>query len=184
MIIQKNNKNWERVKSRSQKDAWSSEVEVGDFLYGFVRAVKPENCLEIGTFEGDGAVAIGKGLRANKLGKLITIDVKDFGQEAVIDKAGLSEYIEIYKSDSIISEFKNSSFDMIWIDDGHSYEEATRDLENANRLCMRDGYIIGHDVVSVKTVRRAYNDFIRKYGNLYENIIIASYDGLFVMRKK
>jgi len=185
MEIQKNNKTWARREGRNSNNNWASENEVGEFLYGFVRMVKPERCLEIGTFEGDGAIAIGKALRDNKLGNLLTVDIADYGQVEVIKKEKFGNRVVIFLEDKIIYDLieLGHQCDFIFIDDGHSYEEASRDLENAHKLCMSNGYILGHDVVSFKTVRQAYNDFLTKYGELYEKIILTSYDGLFILKK-
>lgn len=50
------------------------EVEVGEFLYGFIRMIKPDNVLELGTHRGISAASIGLGLRDNGRGKITTIE--------------------------------------------------------------------------------------------------------------
>lgn len=182
----KGNRIWERAIARSQTGNWASEKEVFEFIYGFVRMIKPEFCLEIGTFEGDGAMAIGRALKENQHGYLWTADIKDFGQVKNIKEAGLSGWIKCAIAAKPFSDefLKQTRCDFIWVDDGHSYEEASRDLEIAHQVCSKDGYILGHDIVSIKTVRQAYNDFMQKYGSQYENIIVASYNGIFILKKK
>ncbi len=51
------------------------EQEVGALLYGLVRMVKPIVCIETGTFVGDSAEWIGRALRDNGTGRLITCDI-------------------------------------------------------------------------------------------------------------
>lgn len=50
------------------------ETEVGEFLYGMVRILKPEHVLETGTHVGVGAAYIGQALKDNKQGRLDTVE--------------------------------------------------------------------------------------------------------------
>ena len=60
----------------TKKENWSTEDEVYEFIYGMVRAVKPHVCVESGTFQGDGSVAIAEALIENNNGvKFSTIVV-------------------------------------------------------------------------------------------------------------
>lgn len=182
--MKKDNRIWTRNVARNYPENWAAEIEVFDFLYGFVRMIKPEKVLEIGTFEGDTAIAIAKGLRDNNMGRLITIDIKDFGQEKNITKAGLDKYVKCIKSEPL--EYLTHTpdrFDMAFIDDGHTYEECTRDLENCDRLIKTNGYILGHDVLTINGVSLAYNSFLEKHKDKYHNLIIYSYDGVFILKK-
>lgn len=52
----------------------SIEAEVGDFLYGLVRALQPEYCIETGTAWGETAERLGRALNANNHGRLITLE--------------------------------------------------------------------------------------------------------------
>lgn len=51
------------------------EQEVGALLYGLVRMTKPLICIETGTLVGDSAEWIGRALRDNGAGRLITCDI-------------------------------------------------------------------------------------------------------------
>jgi predicted O-methyltransferase YrrM len=182
--LKKNGRTWLRREARNYPEAWMSEVEVGDFLYGFVRAIKPEKVLEIGTFEGDAAVSIAKGIKDNNFGKLVTTDIKDFGQEKVITEAGLLQFVEIVKSEPLEYLARTQDrFDMVFIDDGHSYPEVIRDLENAHRLTKNHAYILGHDVLMIPDVTSAYSNFLTRYKDQYHHMIIDTYDGVFVLKK-
>ena len=184
MQHQRGNKTWTRNKARRYKYDWASEVEVGQFLYAFVRMVKPESVLEIGTFEGDAAIAIGNGLSDNKLGHLTTLDIKNFGQKENIHNKHLDRYVDCLITDGNYStEFLNTAkCDLIFIDDGHSYSEALRDLCIADSICISKGYILGHDVLSHEGVARAYEEFLGTHKN-YDSIILESFNGLFMLRK-
>lgn len=182
--MQRDGKVWTRNVARNYPLNWTTEVEVFDFLYGFVRMIKPEKVLEIGTFEGDTAIAIAKALRVNNFGGLTTLDTKDYGQEKNIVEAGLDKYIECIKSDPLkYLAQTNNKFDMAFVDDGHSYEDAIRDLENCDRLVKPHGYILGHDILMINGVSLAYSSFLDKHKAKYHNLIVYSYDGVFMLKK-
>jgi predicted O-methyltransferase YrrM len=183
--LNKYGRTWIRNQARSYPENWATEIEVFDFLYGMVRMVKPEKILEIGTFEGDTAIAMAKGLRDNNFGHLITLDIKDFNQENNIKEVGLEKYVKCIKDkpEQFLAELTNNYFDMAFIDDGHSYHEAMRDLENCHRLVKTHGYILGHDVLMVNSVNLAYTTFLDKHKAQYHNLIVSSYDGVFILKK-
>ncbi len=184
MQLKKDGRIWIRNKARTYPEAWATESEVFDFLYGFVRKIKPEKILEIGTFEGDTAIAMARGLRANNFGRLVTLDIKDYGQEIIFTEASLGQYVQCVKSAPLEYLARTTEkFDMAFIDDGHSYEECIRDLENCNRLVKPYGYILGHDVLMINGVNVAYSSFLERYKAKYHNLILYSYDGVFILKK-
>lgn len=56
-------------------DGDSAEVEVSDLLFGLVRALQPELCVETGAAFGQSAYAIGDALRMNGHGHLISLEL-------------------------------------------------------------------------------------------------------------
>jgi predicted O-methyltransferase YrrM len=176
---------WTRNKARNYPENWATEIEVFDFLYGFVRMIKPEHILEIGTFEGDTAIAMAKGLKENGDGRIITLDVKDFGQEKNIEDMDLTKYVKCVKDKptEFLDNLPDKYFDMSFIDDGHTYDECMRDLKNSHRLIKSQGYILGHDILEIQGVHLAYSLFLEKYRAQYQNLIISSYDGVFILKK-
>lgn len=54
----------------------SAEVEVGDFLHGLIRLLKPEYVLEIGTAFGHTSYRIASALKENGFGHLETVEKK------------------------------------------------------------------------------------------------------------
>lgn len=78
-------------------DAMSAEVEVLDFLYQFVKTVKPKLVVETGSYRGLGAVYIGKALKENGRGKLITCEIDRNLHQAtqkLINKARMLDVVE------------------------------------------------------------------------------------------
>lgn len=92
------------------------ECEVGEFLYGLVKMLKPEKILETGTHFGISSTYIGLALKDNNFGKIITIDpiyykeAKELHKKMELD--GIVSQIELhaekYETDEI--------FDFIFLD--------------------------------------------------------------------
>ena len=51
------------------------ELEVGEFLYGLMRVLKPDRVLETGTYTGISAMYMAQGLKDNGFGSLSTIEI-------------------------------------------------------------------------------------------------------------
>lgn len=85
-------------------DEQSAEVEVLEFLYSLVRALKPKLVVETGSCRGLSACYIGKALRDNKRGKLITCEIDPKYYEMtreLITKARLIEQVECVLGSSL-----------------------------------------------------------------------------------
>ena len=186
IIRTRDNKSWTKNQSKSGKP-WACENETLEFLYSFVRLIKPENIIEIGTFEGASAIAMGKGLKENKVGKLMTCDIKNFGQEENVNKAGLERYVECFWSAIPITEdfimSAKDSFDMAFVDGGHSFEAVIKDLHNCDKLVKDGGFILGHDVVAKDGVKKAVELFLRK-NERYVGMVLPSFAGVFILKKR
>lgn len=179
---------WKRPKAMKFNQDWAVEEEVANFLYGITRMTKPLNFIEIGTFEGISAGAIGQAMKDNGVGKLWTIDYQNYGQKKYIKSLGLEDYITCMIGSSpniVIKAYEKcgQKFDMAFIDDGHEFEDATRDLTVCHSAVKQFGYILGHDVISCPSVENALNNFLTEHPNEYEKLILASNDGLFILKK-
>lgn len=95
------------------------ECEVGEFLYGLVRMMKPTAVLETGTHLGVGASYIGSALKDNGAGRLTTFEfipeLKDKSQFA-IDSLGLNEFVSCELGDVINFTPDNDTFDIVFLD--------------------------------------------------------------------
>jgi predicted O-methyltransferase YrrM len=177
---------WHRPKAMKFNENWAVEEETANFLYGFTRMVKPTRFMEIGTFEGVSAMAIGQAMQDNNYGKLWTIDYKDYGQKEYLAK--LDKHVEcvIGELPATVLEIyakENEKFDVAFIDDGHAFEDALRDITACDKIIRQFGYILGHDVIEVPSVNDALNAFLAEHPNEYEKTIISSFNGLFILRK-
>jgi len=94
------------------------EVEVGEFLYGLVRMIKPEKVLETGTHKGISSSYIASALKHNGSGKLTTIEFDESLAEESFNRLrrlSLLEIVEIVKLPSL--EYKTEDmFDFVLLD--------------------------------------------------------------------
>ena len=124
------------------------EVEVGEFLHGLVRMVKPNRVLETGTHKGISASYIGLALMANGHGTLTTIELapKNINESGeLFSKLDLEAHIDQVHADA--SEFEwphDDPIDILFLDT----EPPTRFAELV-RFCPKvkpGGMILVHDL--------------------------------------
>ena len=80
------------------------ELEVGEFLYGLVRTMKPDRVLETGTHTGIAASYIAAALKENGFGKLDTIEWEGKHLNAARERwseLGLEKFITFYVENSL-----------------------------------------------------------------------------------
>jgi len=94
------------------------EIEVGEYLYGLVRMIKPEKVLETGTHKGISAMYIASALKHNGKGKLTTIEFDEkLAEEAFnrLRRTNVLTQAEIIKMSSL--EYKTEDmFDFVLLD--------------------------------------------------------------------
>ncbi len=122
----------------------------GEFLYSLVKLLYPQTVVEIGTYKGNAAIAIGQALEDNKKGLLYTID--PFEQELVktaIKKSKLQKRIQysIGYSHKVIPTLGLKKIDMAFIDGDHSYESVKKDIELVDGYIPKGGVVVFHDVL-------------------------------------
>jgi predicted O-methyltransferase YrrM/glycosyltransferase involved in cell wall biosynthesis len=102
----------------SMFDGWTAEMETIEFIYALIRQVKPKFVLETGTWHGIASVAIGKALKTNGRGKLITIEydpeISNVARKR-IDRYNLNDYVTILTQDSLSYQPKNE-IDFLFLD--------------------------------------------------------------------
>jgi tRNA A58 N-methylase Trm61 len=94
------------------------ECEVGEFLYGLVRMMKPELILETGTHRGIGAAYLGEALRANDHGKLITLEfIEELWRISalLINQLGLDHFVTPILAD-VTTYNLEESVDILFLD--------------------------------------------------------------------
>ena len=150
--------------ARSKSRATYIRSGLGDsaeLLYGLVRSMKPEVCVEIGSALGKSASYIGMALKENGRGMLYAIDpheptnwndvdaidsLKEFSRN--VAAAGLGKYVSVIRSysDAAARDWKRP-IDLIFIDGDHSYEGVKRDWDLFLPHMKPSGVAIFHDTM-------------------------------------
>jgi predicted O-methyltransferase YrrM len=132
----------------------------GHVLYGLVRSMRPDVCVEIGSARGKSACYIGMALKENRRGRLYAIDPhcptawNDVDIDTAeyfrtnISKLGLSEQVIMIRSTSeeAAREWQRP-IDLIFIDGDHSYSGAKRDWELFAPHVRPFGIVVFHDTM-------------------------------------
>lgn len=138
-----------------------------ELLYSIIRITTPKIVIEIGTANGNSAIAIGQALQDNKKGTLYTIDPNE--EELVkiaIKKAKLEKRIEyiIDYSFNAIPRLQLNNADFVFIDGNHSYEKVVTDFNLVKNLVMPGGIIVFHDTIFHDGPKQLIHK-LRKQGN-------------------
>lgn len=121
----------------------ASETEVGDFLFGLTRLLKPTVVVETGCHDGTTSFKIAEAIKANKYGSFLTCDIEEhyvvsLRTEAV--KRGLSIDAQCMRGHQLIQ--KCTFIDLAFLDSGGNREiEVSLALKKMSRF----GVIALHD---------------------------------------
>jgi predicted O-methyltransferase YrrM len=134
----------------AEDEAGSLETEVGEFLYGLVRMVKPTWILETGTYHGVSASYMADALKDNKLeighGGVVTLEYEPKNLEIakeLFKKLGVDPWIyaELVSS---LDYVPGVMYDLMWLDTepGIRFEELIKYYPHLKP----GGYVFIHDL--------------------------------------
>jgi predicted O-methyltransferase YrrM len=159
-------------------DGWMSPEEL-TFLGE--NATEATSALQIGCYKGRSSFVIGMNIK----GQLLDIDsfVGDKG-----NTLGPAELFEVYRSNvnemlgkkiklvmgssNEVLPILNRSFDMIFVDGSHIYEDVKRDITLCLPLLKPGGLLCGHDYTGYLDVKRAVDELLCNKAQLYPNTSI------------
>ena len=132
-----------------------------NLLYGLVRSMKPDVCVEIGAALGKSACYIGMALKENGSGVLYSIDPHeptDWNDRGAVNSLeifknnittlGVADRVNIIRSYSQdAARSWNRPIDFIFIDGDHSYEGVKRDWELFVPHVKPFGVVVFHDTI-------------------------------------
>jgi predicted O-methyltransferase YrrM len=132
----------------------------GQFLYALIRALKPVNVLELGTWHGCSATHILQALHDNGTsgdadGTLDCVDNRAYGDIVIGDMIPLdlrlyanihAKSLEGFIAD-IAPALETHRYDLIFEDAMHTVEQVELVWKNADRLLTPGGVIISHDAM-------------------------------------
>lgn len=143
------------------------DEEEKKLLYDLPRIVGGGNMLNLGVGQGGSVILLAQGIKDRQLsGHVWGVEVK----RARVDrsrgnavKAGVEEYVTICRgtTNGLADKFQKSGrkYSVIFIDAGHSYEDAKNDWLNYSPLLARGGIIAFHDT-HMKTVDKVLHDYV------------------------
>lgn len=87
-------------------------------------------------------------------------------------------------SHQFVSHFPNETWDFVYHDASHRYEDLKRDLNDWLQKLKPDGLMCGHDYIDMNGfgVKQAVNEFMEEHG--FEMIIFNENGGDFALKRK
>ena len=92
--------------------------------------------------------------------------------DTFLNNTKLFDNIKLIKktSDDAINDLKNESFDFIYIDGIHTYEQVNKDIDNYKTLIKKGGFIGGHDYHPVwEGVVRSINEKVGEPNKTFQD---------------
>lgn len=150
------------------------ECEVGEFLYGLTKMVKPTRILETGTHKGISASYFGLALKDNQKGIIDTVEFDQqhfYEAESLWSKLELKEYVYLFRSK--VEEFTSGhTYDIVFLDTEPDIR--FREFQRFFPQVTPGGFIIIHDLhphlgLSNQTINGMehwpFGDFRKYFGN-------------------
>ena len=154
------------------------EVE-GQILYALVRALKPKNVLEVGSFMGASTSHIAEALLTNGTGKLICVDIN----HQMVNGKRYKGIIEQVTSDLFDYKFPARKFDFVYEDANHDVEQVAHVWGQFKSKGKKNAMIVSHDAMH-HVVGKAVREGIEEVTDEYLKLLVQPSDcGLAVWRK-
>ncbi len=117
------------------------------FLYAFIRGIRPERVLEIGTHHGGSATIMACAMEDVSIGKIVCVDP---APDITVSRRlfhGRVHLLEKPSPEAIpeAARIAGGPFDLALIDGIHVYDQAKSDFEAALRHMTSKGYLLFHD---------------------------------------
>jgi len=115
-------------------------------LNAIVRALRPANCLELGTHTGEGTMCIAAALTGQPKPKHITtVDISDSSAIGSAIPAKRPPYITLVTANIDLWIGSQSGYDFIFEDGSHSIHQVQEVYKHLDKLLNPGGVIISHD---------------------------------------
>jgi predicted O-methyltransferase YrrM len=132
--------------------------------------------IEIGTFTGESTVMFG-----DHFEKVIGIDpmLPDYDKADTTSNFNFNEVLDMFidrtkdykniqlitkTSDDAVNDFEDESFDFVYIDGIHTYDQVKKDIQNYLPKVKKGGVIGGHDYVNGGHLVGVYNAVNEMFG--------------------
>lgn len=131
-------------------------------LYYLVRALRPQNFLEVGTHIGASTLFIARAMQANAAGKMTSVDIYNVNDEShsswkqygatdsprgSLEKAGLADRVTFSAEGALpFMARTDEKFDFIFLDGDHKASAVYKEIAAALDILAPGGIILLHDV--------------------------------------
>lgn len=149
--------------------------------------------LELGTYNGATTKVLGN-IAKELNGELHCVDMKFTNYfESAVYSNGLKSFVTTHegKTQDVLPNLPEASFDVVYIDAGHVYSDVKNDLQACKWLLKEEGgFIIGDDLNSYidwdggDNMWKIFEEEKNKYGIKMENIPGTVYTGVFIALKE
>ena len=154
------------------------EQEVGSLLYALVRMTKPKVCVEIGTYVGDSGYWIGKALKDNGSGHLMTCDIDVLRIIPAIQRfIGLPVSVLNMSGEKVLSEA--GVMDFVHIDSGNLEVRTAQVMSLDEKNIAPGGIVCWHDACVGH--EKMYEQFAAAHD--WPHLVIPSAFGLAVFQR-
>ena len=145
-------------------------------LYSLALGLKPNLCVEIGTFRGGSATILCAAMDDNGHGRLVCVDpeprISDSTWRMISHRANL------YQADSpgvlsTIPELTHGGVDFVLIDGDHSREAVLADVRGVLPFLADQAHLLFHDC-HYREVRQAIEDLLAEYPGLFVDCGVLS----------
>lgn len=149
----------------------STECEVSEFLYSFVRMIKPKNICETGTYKGISSSFMALALKDNGFGRLETLEINELHIQTakqLWDKLGLTSWITSHKMPSLTFDTQ-AKYQMLFLDSEPQIRFA--ELLKFYPYLEEGGFIFIHDLHRhMHQIENAEHGFAWPYGKIPQEI--------------
>jgi predicted O-methyltransferase YrrM len=161
----------------------------GQFLYALMRALRPLNVLELGTWHGASATHLLQAIVDNKNGGLTCVDNREYGDIVIggliPDALKRIAFIHDMRLENFIAQALKEgwTYDFIFEDAMHTPEQVALVWQAAPQLLNPGGMIVSHDAMHAVAGERV-REGIRRAGHQTTNVLIAPADCGFALWRK
>jgi predicted O-methyltransferase YrrM len=130
---------------------WNSEPDVCQFIAALIKMHKAANVLEIGVFEGETSIKMIEALPYG--GKYTGIDINNYLKHD-LNSFGTDVDFVLGESITLLKGYPANSFDFIFVDGDHSWENILPEFKEVERVMAKDGILAYHDTIHIADVKK------------------------------
>ena len=139
-------------------------IEQGWFLYGLMRAIRPRLVVEVGTHKGFSTMFLAGAVRDNGFGRVVSLDVQDWGQQARLAARGFgAPWVEcVIQSEE--TYVPSQPVEMLFHDGAHGGEAIVASLAHWEPYLAKGAVVLIDDTRLDTTQAPVIVEWMRKTG--------------------